>query len=42
MGIWLAGPGRLSLYDSAGLIPMADLSATAFGMETPFIAGRCS
>jgi hypothetical protein len=32
----------LSLYDSAGLIPMADLSITALATETPFIAGRCS
>jgi hypothetical protein len=41
-GIWLPGPGRLWLYDTAGLIPMADLSKTPIGTELPAIAGQCS
>jgi hypothetical protein len=41
-GVWLGGPGRLSLYDSAGLISMADLSHTPIASETPVIGGRCS
>jgi hypothetical protein len=42
MGIWLAGPGRLWLYNGAGLIAMANLSSGPLGSETPAIAGRCS
>ena len=41
-GIWLGAPGRLSLYDSAGLISMADLSHSPIASEIPVIAGRCS
>lgn len=34
MGVWLNSPGHLWLYDRAGLIPIADLSAV-IGGELP-------
>ncbi len=40
MGVWLNSPGHLWLYDRAGPIPIADLSAVVGG-ELPGIAGPC-
>jgi hypothetical protein len=39
MGVWLESPGDLWLYDSAGLIPMADV---ALGSQPLAVAGPCT
>lgn len=40
VGVWLASPGRVWLYSSDGLIPMADISG-ALGDATPRPVGPC-
>jgi hypothetical protein len=40
MGVWLSSPGRLWLYNEAGLNPIADVSG-AIGSYIPGVAGGC-
>ena len=39
-GVWLEAPGRVWLYDSAGLVKMADLSSS-IGSAMPGVVGPC-